>query len=82
MREADQRCRGRRGACATRRPGGLSVVPSGRGTKLTWGMPPTSADVLLDLSGLDQVLDHQPGDLIVEAQAGTPLAELQQVGRR
>ena len=58
---------------------GLSVVPSGRGTKLTWGMPPTSADVLLDLSGLDQVLDHQPGDLIAEAQAGTPLADLQQV---
>ena len=58
---------------------GLSVVPSGRGTKLTWGMPPTSADVLLDLSGLDQVLDHQPGDLITEVQAGTPLADLQQV---
>ncbi len=58
---------------------GLSVIPSGRGTKLTWGMPPTSADVLLDLSGLDQVLDHQPGDLIAEVQAGTPLADLQQV---
>ena len=50
-----------------------------RGTKLTWGLPPTSADVLVDLSALDQVLDHAAGDLIVEAQAGTRLADLQDV---
>ncbi len=57
---------------------GLSVVPRGHGTKLTWGTAPTSADVLLDLSGLDQVLDHAAGDLIVAAQAGTPLAAVQE----
>jgi glycolate oxidase FAD binding subunit len=57
----------------------LTVVPRGRGTKLTWGLPPTSADVLVDLSGMDQVLDHAAGDLIVEAQAGTRLAGLQDV---
>src|SRR4051795_4147468 len=56
---------------------GLTVVPRGRGTKMTWGMPPTSADVLVDLDAMDQVLDHQAGDLIVETQAGARLAELQ-----
>src|SRR3954468_16433457 len=48
----------------------LTVVPRGRGTKTTWGMPPSSADVLVDLAAMDQVLDHQAGDLIVETQAG------------
>ena len=56
----------------------LSVVPRGRGTKMSWGTPPTSADVLLDVSALDQVIDHAAGDLIVSAQAGTPLADIQQ----
>lgn len=55
---------------------GHSVVPRGAGTKLGWGPPPTSADVLLDLSGLDRVLDHQAGDLIVAVEAGVPLAAL------
>ena len=58
---------------------GLSVVPRGRGTKLSWGMPPTSADVLLDVSALDQVVEHAAGDLIVVTQAGARLAALQEV---
>ncbi len=57
---------------------GLTVVPRGRGTKLSWGTAPTSADVLLDLSALDQVLDHAAGDLIVAAQAGARLSDVQQ----
>lgn len=63
-------------ACAAH---GLSVVPRGQGTKLTWGCPPSSADVLLDLSGLDRVLDHAAGDLILAAEAGARLADVQQV---
>ncbi len=57
---------------------GLTVVPRGRGTKLSWGTPPASADVLLDVSALDQVLDHAAGDLIVAAQAGARLADVQE----
>jgi len=57
----------------------LSVVPRGRGTKMSWGTAPMSADVLLDLSALDQVLDHAAGDLIVAAQAGARLADVQAV---
>ncbi|MCW2710858.1 MAG: glcE [Marmoricola sp.] len=58
---------------------GLTVVPRGRGTKMSWGMPPASADVLVDLSAMDQVLDHAAGDLIVVAQAGARLSETQAV---
>jgi glycolate oxidase FAD binding subunit len=58
---------------------GLSVVPRGRGTKLSWGLAPASADVLLDLSALDRVLDHAAGDLIVATQAGARLADVQAV---
>jgi glycolate oxidase FAD binding subunit len=57
----------------------LTVVPRGRGTKLGWGPPPSSADVILDLTGLDAVLDHQAGDLIVETQAGATLAKVREV---
>jgi glycolate oxidase FAD binding subunit len=56
----------------------LAVVARGRGTKMTWGLPPERIDVLLDLSGMGQVLDHAAGDLIVETQAGTRLSDVQQ----
>jgi len=58
---------------------GLTVVPRGRGTKMSWAMPPDSADVLLDVSRLDQVLDHQAGDLIVVCQTGARLSDVQAV---
>jgi glycolate oxidase FAD binding subunit len=60
----------------------LTVVPRGRGTKLSWGCPPASADVLLDVSALDQVLEHAAGDLIVATQAGVAMTDLQQVVAR
>jgi glycolate oxidase FAD binding subunit len=58
---------------------GLTVVPRGRGTKTSWGMPPSSADVLLDVSALDEVVEHAAGDLIVHARAGTRLDDVQRV---
>ncbi|GGF40588.1 glycolate oxidase [Marmoricola endophyticus] len=56
---------------------GLSVVPRGRGTKQTWGRPPSAADVVVDLAAMDAVLDHAAGDLIVETQAGARLEDVQ-----
>ena len=64
--------------CARPRRTGSPSCRAGRGTKLSWGAPPSSADVLLDVSALDQVVDHAAGDLIVVAQAGTRLADVQQ----
>jgi glycolate oxidase FAD binding subunit len=57
---------------------GLTVVPRGNGTKLSWGMPPEHVDLLLDLSRMSAVTDHAAGDLIVEAQAGAPISALQE----
>ena len=55
---------------------GLSVVPRGRGTKMTWGVPPRTADLVVDVSGMDRVLEHAAGELIVAAQAGARLGDV------
>jgi glycolate oxidase FAD binding subunit len=33
-------------------------------------------DTVVDVSGMDRILDHAAGDLVVQVQAGVPLAEL------
>lgn len=65
-------------AAALRESGDRTVVVRGCGTKQSWGLPPRSVDLLLDLSAMDRVVEHAAGDLIVTVQAGTPLASLQQ----
>jgi glycolate oxidase FAD binding subunit len=61
---------------------GLTVVPVGGRSKLTWAAPPESCDLLVDLGGLDRVVEHVAGDLTVVAEAGVRLADLQaQVGQ-
>jgi glycolate oxidase FAD binding subunit len=55
---------------------GFRVVARGAGTKLDWGNPPEGADLVLDLSGMDGVIEHVSDDLVARAKAGTPLARL------
>ncbi|HEY1575265.1 MAG TPA: FAD-binding oxidoreductase [Pseudonocardiaceae bacterium] len=56
----------------------LAVVARGGGTKLTWGAPPARVDVVVDTGHLNRVVEHASGDLVVVAQAGVRLADLQQ----
>jgi glycolate oxidase FAD binding subunit len=56
---------------------GLAVVVRGRGTKLEWGNTPEQLDLILDVSGLDAVIEHAAGDLIVRVQPGVALCHLQ-----
>lgn len=56
---------------------GATVAVRGAGTKLTWGSPSGYYDLVLDLSAMNKVLEHQPGDLIVSAEAGCPLNVVQ-----
>jgi glycolate oxidase FAD binding subunit len=56
---------------------GQAVVARGRGTKLDWGGPPSRVDLVVDLSGMDRVLEHAAGDLIVRAEPGVRLSDLQ-----
>ena len=54
----------------------LSVVIRGQGSKMGWGARSGPIEVLLDMSRLDRIIDYQPGDLTVTAEAGIRLQEL------
>jgi glycolate oxidase FAD binding subunit len=56
---------------------GLAVAFTGGGSKLGLGNPPERVDLLVATERLDQVLEHAAGDLVVRAQAGVRLADLQ-----
>ncbi|MCY3559016.1 MAG: FAD-binding oxidoreductase [Chloroflexi bacterium] len=56
----------------------LAVVPMGGRTMLGLGMPPSRYDIALDLFGMNQVVDYEPDDFTITAQAGMTLASLQQ----
>jgi glycolate oxidase FAD binding subunit len=55
---------------------GAAMVARGRGTKLDWGAPPSSLQLVIDLSRLDRVLEHSSGDLVARVEAGTTLSAL------
>lgn len=55
---------------------GLATVARGAGTALDWGAPPERADLILDTTGLDRLVEHGAGDLVVVAEAGLPVASL------
>jgi FAD/FMN-containing dehydrogenase len=48
--------------------GRLAVIPRGAGTSLQLGNPPARVDVVLDLAGLDQVIEYNPDDLTITVQ--------------
>ncbi len=56
--------------------GGLAVVPWGGGSHQSIGNPPERYDLALDLTRLDRLVAHDPGDLTATAQAGIRLADL------
>jgi glycolate oxidase FAD binding subunit len=58
---------------------GLRVVPRGAGTKLDWGAPAESVDLVLDCTRMDAVLEYNPADLVIRAQAGVSLAAVAKV---
>jgi glycolate oxidase FAD binding subunit len=58
---------------------GLAVAVVGGGSKLGLGNPPDRVDLLVSTAGLDRVLEHAAGDLVVRVQAGARLADLQTV---
>jgi glycolate oxidase FAD binding subunit len=57
----------------------LAVVPRGAGTKLDWGAPPERLDLVVDTRRLGRMIEHAAGDLVVKAEAGLPLDDLQEV---
>ena len=55
----------------------LSVSPRGGGTKLELGNTPDSLDIVIDMSGLDKILNHAPGDLTATVESGITISNLQ-----
>ncbi|HXW44123.1 MAG TPA: FAD-binding oxidoreductase [Streptosporangiaceae bacterium] len=56
---------------------GLTVVPRGSGSRIDWGCPPESCDLVVDTRRLDAVLEHAAGDMVARVQAGITLDALQ-----
>src|SRR5690348_10480731 len=56
---------------------GQSVRIRGAGTKADWGAPSAEPDVELHTTGLDEIVEHNVGDLTAVLQAGVPLAQAQ-----
>ena len=57
----------------------LAVVPRGAGTGLGWGVPPAACDLVVDMSAMDQVVEHAAGDLVARVQAGVTMGQLASV---
>ena len=55
---------------------GMTSVPRGSGTRLAWGSPPASCDLVIDTSRMNKVLEHAAGDLVVRVEAGVGLDQL------
>jgi glycolate dehydrogenase FAD-binding subunit len=54
----------------------LAVVPRGAGTGLGWGTPPAACDLVVDMTLMDQVLEHATGDLVARIQAGASIGKV------
>jgi len=55
----------------------LKVAPRGGGTKLGWGNPPATCDLVLSTARLNRVLEHAWADMTVIVEAGCRVADLQ-----
>jgi glycolate oxidase FAD binding subunit len=57
----------------------LTVVPRGGGSRLGWGTPVTSCDLLVDMGRMDAVVEHTAGDLVARVQAGARMGDVASV---
>lgn len=58
---------------------GSRLLFRGGATALDWGAPVSDVDVIVDTSGLDRLVQHNPGDMTATVGAGMPLARLQEL---
>jgi glycolate oxidase FAD binding subunit len=56
---------------------GVPIIPWGGGTASAVGTPGRQAGIVLGMRRLDRVLEHEPGDLTVTAEAGIGMSALQ-----
>lgn len=56
---------------------GLHIVARGGGTKLGWGAPPRSLDIILSTARLNRVIEHAAADMTATVQAGCTVESFQ-----
>jgi glycolate oxidase FAD binding subunit len=56
---------------------GHRVGITGAATKRAWTPPGDAVDATLDTTGLQEIVEHAPGDLVVTVQSGVRLRDLQ-----
>ncbi|HWC35886.1 MAG TPA: FAD-binding oxidoreductase [Mycobacteriales bacterium] len=56
---------------------GRSVGIRGAGSKETWGAVGVAPDAVISTRGLDRIVEHAAGDLVVTVEAGVALADVQ-----
>jgi glycolate oxidase FAD binding subunit len=54
----------------------LALVPRGGGHAQSLGFPPERVDLVLDLGGLDAIIEHNPEDMTATVQAGVTAGAL------
>jgi glycolate oxidase FAD binding subunit len=57
---------------------GITIAARGGGTKLGWGTPPRSADVVISTKRLGRVLEHAWADMTTTVEAGCTVSQLQE----
>jgi len=57
---------------------GLQVIPRGGATKMDWGNPPRSGDLMLSTRRLNRVVEHAWGDMTATVEAGCTFQQMQQ----
>jgi glycolate oxidase FAD binding subunit len=65
-----------RSAIEEARSQGMGIVVAGGGTKLAQGNAPRAYDIRLGMTGIAEILERNPDDMTVTAQAGVTLARL------
>lgn len=56
---------------------GIRLLPCGNGSKLSWGGLAEGVQVFVSTARLNRILDHAVDDMVVVAEAGIPVADLQ-----
>jgi len=59
----------------------MAMAAVGSGTRLGIGNPPSRLDLMLDMSALDAVVDYDADDLVMTAEAGATIGQLQSLVR-
>ena len=57
---------------------GLRVIPRGGGTKMDWGNPPGSCDLIVSTRRLNRIVEHAWGDMTATVEAGCTFGQWQQ----